>query len=79
MTYKSPQGTEDKKYTSTMVRSDFNCRKRQFNAVETIQYAPNGDVVLDSKQPFPQWTEVVPESTGESVLNAFCKTPFARL
>lgn len=78
-TFQTVHGTADKKYISMKWRIDFNCAKRQSSIVEAIQYAENGEVVADTNQPYTVWTDVVPETVGETALNAFCKTPFARL
>ena len=79
MTFQSAQGTGDTEYISTMVRTDFNCAKRQINSAEIIEYAASGDVVLNTKQPHSLWIDVIPETAGEQTLIAFCKTRFSRL
>lgn len=60
-------------------RIDFNCAKRQDNIIEALKYAANGDFVETINQPYPLWTEVVPETIGETALNTFCKSKFASL
>lgn len=78
-TFKTPHVTADKKYINMKWRVDFNCAKRQDSIAEAIQYAENGDIVGDTKQPYTLWTEVVPETVGEAALNGFCRSKFALL
>jgi hypothetical protein len=79
ITYNTVHGAADKKFIMMKWRVDFNCAKRRDNITEAIQYAENGDIVSSLTQPYPLWTEVVPETLGETVLNGFCTSKFARL
>ena len=80
MSFKTPSVQYGKEVSQVMWRVDFNCAKRQIREVQTIKTNATGALVESSATyPSGAMEDLTPDGIGEIALNAFCKTPFARL
>jgi hypothetical protein len=59
-------------YNVSMLKEEFNCRSKEIRILRFIKYNSTGQVISTSDIPFPV-DEVVPDSTGEAVLNFICE------
>jgi hypothetical protein len=73
--YKTPRRAKNgKTYVSVMVQTRYDCDARRSMSTRGIHYDRSGGVVISWTVPTydQEWTEVVPESVGEAVLDEVC-------
>jgi hypothetical protein len=70
--YGSPQTDESGTYDRTMDQMDYDCEQLRFRHVASTYHLD--EQVVDSELPSEpgEWVSIVPESMGETVINAVC-------
>ena len=60
-------------YSHTFELDEYNCAKSEGRVLLQIDYDTKGNVINSASYRNPEWTYVVPDSVGESLLCAVCK------
>lgn len=75
----SPQGTRrawmyiiNKDKSSTKYLESVKCKARESGTISSITYAKGGKVTNSYNVKVPEYTPVIPETVGETMLNAIC-------
>lgn len=58
-------------HSHTLILHDFDCENRLIRTINTILYKKSGDV-LSSYKRTSLWSDIVPDSVGESMFNFIC-------
>lgn len=61
---------------ASMSRYELKCKANKIRMIRHIEYDKNGDAQASPSDPKVKWEDVVPESVGESILNAVCQKPW---
>ncbi len=64
-------GYED--YSHTLELDEYNCTKGEGRVLSHLDYDDKGNVIDSTTYKNPDWTYIVPNSIGESLLRAVCK------
>ncbi|HEV7744421.1 MAG TPA: surface-adhesin E family protein [Pyrinomonadaceae bacterium] len=70
--FKSVEKDTDKPLSYTMRRYEVNCRSNQLRLTSMVQYRKNGAVLDSIDLKGPDWNDPVPDSMGESIVEAVC-------
>jgi hypothetical protein len=65
-------GSDYKGYAYSLVLEEYDCKGFRRRLLEVIEYTLL-DEVIDSTEMKGEWKNVVPESTGEAILEAVCR------
>jgi hypothetical protein len=60
-------------YSHTLELDEYNCATGQGRVLSHVDYDSNGNVLDSTTVRSPEWTYVVPDSIGDSMLRALCK------
>jgi hypothetical protein len=62
----------DNPTTSSMSLYELKCKANQIRVTQNVEYDNHGKVQTSDVDHNAKWRNVVPESTGESILNTVC-------
>ena len=68
------RGNAGKKYMSTKLQNEYNCKEERIRTIYQIHYSENmgsGEVVFTFKKP-NEWTPITPDSVDEGVWKIAC-------
>jgi hypothetical protein len=51
----------------------FKCNLRHIYLKQIVEYDPDGDILYSGREGRPSFSDVVPGSVGESMLNSVCR------
>lgn len=75
--YKTPRGVSGLFFVRSIDHFEFDCVRSRTRATSTAKYDGNGGLVFSSQME-TEWSDVIPESTGEALLRALCSLPLKR-
>lgn len=59
-------------YSYTLAKYKFDCKKDIWQVISSYDYNINGEVLSSSEFKHPEWSDIIPESIFEAVINYLC-------
>lgn len=71
--YASGRLIDGKRASYALDQWEFDCNDQRMKNLRVISYDRDGRVISDYASPYPSWSEVVPDSVGETILLEVCR------